>query len=305
MLKLPNTYTGRHPDLAPLIPALTWFYGTLAQGDEPMGRAANDNDEPYPLSVPDRDPKPDSAEKAIADYLAGGMRIATNTRAAVQIVKEINSEPELRGPFLVHAGSVTHIWGKRVTQDAAKAAPPSRSKAAKAARKADRERWSDYMGAQFSTPRKLLFKWRKKCPPIDWTQFKHVRGDVPFAEARAACGLAPSAQEPLGFPWKPHPSTLFRGIVTGRGGAPGYGQDGEPTEEQVRRAHDDDYAAAGFILDRIGLEQFGRAEPDHFETLLAAGTAGSMADLVASNDNGTGKRKFVRAAESLQRFLAA
>ncbi|MGV8955858.1 MAG: hypothetical protein ACOH2M_32495 [Cypionkella sp.] len=295
----------RHPDLAPLRTTLAWFYATLAHGDEPMGRAANDNGEKYTSSVPDRNPKPDSAEKAIADWHAGGMRTATKAGSTVQFVRIAKDEYERKRPE-VTVGTITHVWGKRVTQDAAKPAPPSRSKAAKAARKADQEWWTAEMGgAQFATPRKLLFKWRKKLPAIDWAAFAHVQGNVPFAEARAACGLPPALPLPLGFPYQPHPSALFRGRVTGRGSSPGYGQDGEPVETIVRRAHDDDYAAAGFIVDRIALSQFEVMHPEHFATLLTGATAGSMGDLVASNDNATGKRKLIRAGEALKLFLAA
>lgn len=305
MLKLPSTYTGRHSDLAPLMPALTWFFGTLAHGDEPLGRAANDDDEPYPSSVPDRDPKPPKAEEVIAAHMAGAVRVASVTKRAVQFTRNKDGEYDRRTPT-VHAGTITHIWGKRVTQDAATSVRPSEAKAAIAARHASLDWFC--IRLQAIPPQRLrrTFKRRKVQPAIDWTAFAHVRGDVPLDAARAACGLPAATSCPLpGLPFIPAPNLLFRGMVSGCGGNAGAGQDGEPSETLVRRARDDDYTAAGFIVDRIALRQFEHNEPDSYATLFAASSAGSMGDLVASNDNATGKRKLVRAAEALQTFLAA
>lgn len=305
MISLPNAYAGRHPDLAPLLPALAWFYGTLAHGDEPLGQAANDDGDPYPSSVPDRDPKPPKAEEIIAAYMAGALRFATETKRAVQFVRNKDGEYDRR-TSRVHAGSITHIWGKRVTQDAATAARPSEAKAAIAARKATLDWFCIKLGAIPPQRLRRTFKRRKVQPPIDWGSFAHVRGEVPIEIARSACGLPPVTACPLpGLPFLPTPSMLFRGMVSGRGGTAGIGQDGEPAETLVRRAKDDDYTAAGFIIDRLALGQFEQSAPEHYATLRDAAGAGSMGELVASNDNATGKRKLVRAAEALQTFLAA
>ncbi|WP_449396280.1 hypothetical protein [Devosia riboflavina] len=298
----------RHPDLAPLIPTLKWFYAALAVGDEPVGTGqshdAADQDLEYVPSVPDRNPKPIPAEKLIAAYMAEGLRFAEKEKSVVQFLQTARGEWERR-VFTVPAGAVTHVFGERVSQDAARTEPTSRAKAAVAAREKSVAWFCQKLNAVPPNTVRLSLRQPKVHAPIDWSSFAHVRGNVPFAEARSACGLAPAEKLPTGLPYTPPPHLLFKGMVTKHAGKAGYGADGEPAEKLVRTATDIDYPAADRLLDRLTLEQFERAQPDHHAVLSAVTTAGSMGDLVASNDNATGKRRLVRAAEALKLFLAA
>lgn len=299
---------GRHHDLAPIMSTLKWFYETYAVGDELTGTGQNydaaDQEVEFVPSVPDRNPKPIPAEKLIAAYMAEGLRFADKEKGVVQFVRTAKGEWERR-VFTVPAGAVTHVFGERVSQDAAKAERPSRAKAAVAARKKSVAWFCQKLDAIPPNSVRLSLRKLKVHAPIDWLRFAHVRGDVPFGEARSACGLAPAEKLPTGLPYMPPPHILFKGMVTKHAGKAGYGADGEPAEKMVRTATDIDYPAADRLVDRLTLEQFERAQPDHYAVLSAVTTAGSMGDLVAANDNKGGKRRLVRAAEALKLFLAA
>lgn len=299
----------RHPALAPLLPTLRWFYETMAVGDDLLGTGRSydeaDSDQEFVPSVADRNPKPIPAEEWIAAYLAEGLRFAEKEKGVVQFVQTSRGEWERR-VFTIPAGAVTHVFGQRVGQDAAEPERPSRARAAVAAREKSTLWFCQKLGAVPPGRVRLSLKRRRAATPIDWSQFSHVRGHVPIDEARAACGLPPRTECPLpGLPYQPAPQVLFRGLVTKHSGKAGFGGDGEPAENKVRTATDIDYPAVSRQIDRLTLQQFERAQPEHYSILSAVTTAGSMGDLVAANDNATGKRKLVRAAEALEIFLAA
>lgn len=293
-----TTYSGRHKDLQPLLPSLAWFYGALEHSDQPLGAAANDNDRP--TSVPDVDPKLDRAETLIAAHEAGAVRIAESGKWRAQYVR-IDGELEPR-VYWAPAGSITHIYGRRVAQEAGR--PRREEGAAAVARSEASVLWfcQKLIAVPSDRPQKS-FRRRKATPPIDWSQFSHVLGNVPLAEARAACGLPPADYSLLpGLPYQPEqPAQLFPGMTAGRGAR----TDGGGDHSRVHREDAETYAGDYAVVDRIAVAQFAAAEPDHYATLLSARAAGSMGDLIASNDNKGGKRLLTGAAEALQDFLAA
>ncbi|WP_332716671.1 hypothetical protein [Pelagibacterium mangrovi] len=321
----------RHNDLHPLVPALSWFYGTLDANPYPLGEAANDNDRP--ASVPDVNPLPQKAERylralpsptrvSVVSVRRGGRQISPPRRVPhwvrpvdsekpwgalkisdrakrFQQTVRVNGVDEVR-EYTVPAGAVTHVWGERVGQDAGRVREPENEKFISEA-EASRDWFCALLDVQPGGKKGKTLKRRKKLPPIDWSEFRHVRGDVPFHVARELSGLPPSTLCPPSLPWLPEPRRLFLGMLTGRGSR----ADGAGTASMVKRPRDDLYEAGGHVVDRIALEQFAEREPDAYRLLLSAGTASSMGSLVASNDNKTGKRSFRRAAEALQNFLAA
>lgn len=292
------TYSGRHKHLQPLLPTLAWFYGALEHSDQSLGAAANDNDRP--MSVPDVDPKLDRAETLINAHEAGAIHIAKAGKWRAQYVR-IDGELVPR-TYWAPEGAITHIYGRRVSQEAGR---PRREESAAAV---DRSKASVLWFCQklkavpSGRPRKSFHR-PKAAPPIDWSQFSHVLGHVPLAEARAACGLPPADRSLLpGLPYQPEqPAQLFPGMTAGRGAR----TDGSGDQSRVHREDPDTYAGDNEIVDRIATSQFAAAEPDHYAVLLSARHAGSMGDLIASNDNKGGKRLLTAAAEALEVFLAA
>lgn len=311
------------------MPTLSWFYATLDENPFPLGTAANDNDRP--MSVPDRNPLPQKAEAYLralppptrvslvsvrndgtqvspprrvphwkrpdgVQSTWGGFRIAERAKRGRQVVR-VDGVDEVR-EFRVPAGSITHVWGERITQDKAKEREPED---AKSIEEADRSRawFCRVLGATPGGKRSKTFKRRKQQRPIDWNEFAHVKGNVPFDDARAACDLPPADKLPKSLPWKPEPRRLFMGMLSGKGSR----ADGAGTPCTVKRPRDDIHDAGDHVVDRIALEQFEAREPEAYRLLLIAQTAGSMSDLVASNDNKTGKRAFQDAATKLLRFL--
>ncbi len=321
----------RHNDLHPLVPALSWFYGTLDANPYPLGEAANDNDRP--ASVPDVNPLPQKAERYLqalppptrvsvvsvrrggrqitpprrlphwvrpvdSEKSWGALKISDRAKRFQQTVR-VNGVDEFR-EYTVPAGTVTHVWGARITQESGREREPENEKYISEA-EASSDWFCALLDAQPGGKKGKSFKRRKMQEAIDWEQFKHVWGDVPFHVAREKCGLPPAVKCPPSLPWLPEPRRLFLGMLTGRGSR----TDGAGTASMVKRPRDDVYEAGGHVIDRIALEQFAEREPDAYRLLLTAQAAGSMGALVASNDNSTGKRKFRRAAEALQNFLAA
>jgi len=287
----------RHHDLAPLVPTLAWFYATLEAVPDLVGISANENDRP--ASVPDVNPELPKAEMLLADFEAGAVRFSDRSTWRMQFVR-VKGELEPRN-YYVPAGALTHIWGRPIAQEVGRERD-SEALAAVLARKKTVEWYCTKLRAIPPLKPRKSFRRRKPAPPVDWTQFAHVRGDVPLDKARAASGLPPLYDCALpGLPYAPEPSRLFLGLGAGRGSR----SDGEGTASHVKRPDPDAYTMDRVIIDRAALEQFRSTEPEHFATLLTARTAGSMSDLVASNDNATGKRRLSAAASALKDFLAA
>lgn len=286
----------RHPDLSRHLPALRWFVFASSLPDQPLGEAANDNDRP--TSVPDVNPTLPNAEELIADHDAGAVRVASSKTWRLQFIRNADGRLEPHY-YSVPAGAVTHIWGKAVTQAKGRRKPSEASEAVK--RRREQLEWfcRTLRAAPPGSPRKS-FKRRRHTDPIDWTQFAHVRGDVPFEAAREAAGLPPA--EYCSLPGLPYgdPAQAFNGLVAGKGAR---NQDFGGASLRVKRPPIDH--AESDIVDRMTLDAFRQLDPGSYSILENMMHIGSMGGLVASNDNASGKRALVRAASALEKFLAA
>ncbi|RDE10350.1 hypothetical protein [Pelagibacterium lacus] len=326
--RAPAPKPSRHPDFAEMLPALAWFYGALDANPLPLGEAANDNDRP--MSVPDVNPRPMKAETLLralptptrvsvvsvrrggkqvsparrvphwarpagSEYW-GAFRISTRSRRLQQVVR-VNGVDEFR-EYSVPAGTVTHVWGERVGQDAGRAREPENEKYITEA-ESSRQWFCDWLDCQPGRNIPKSLKRRKFTGPIDWDRFRFARGNVPFHLARELCGLPPATMCPPALPWRPeHPRELFAGMLTGRGSR----ADGAGTASRVKRPRDDTQEAGDHVLDRLAIDVFAEREPEEYGVLLAMKAAGSMGALVASNDNATGKRAALKAAAALSAF---
>lgn len=300
-----SVYTGRHADLAPFLPALARFYAAFDFKPDLLGKAANDN-----ASVPaviDRrfDTDGSYCRDLLKAWDAGKVTVADREHKRLQFVL-IKGALEPR-TYSVPAGAITHVWGRQVSQELG-SNHQSKGKAALAVEARSTEWFCRVLNAEphHNIPKTL--KRRKKAPPIDWDEWSgKVGGHVPLDEARAACGLPVVHNYPQrpGLPYCA-PRDIFAGLVAGRGShSGGSGLQGDGNMTAVRRPDPDAFTEAEAILEHSLTEKFGRAYPDHHSTLVAAANVGSMGDLVGSNDNSTGKRRFRKAALAWHEFSAA
>lgn len=323
----PAPKPSRHPDFAEMLPALAWFYGAIDANPFPLGEAANDDDRP--MSVPDVNPLPIRTETylralppptrvSVVSVRRGGrqvspprrvphwarstgaenwgaFRISVRPRRMQQTVR-INGVDEIR-EYRVPAGTVTHVWGERVVQDAGRVRDPESEKVVTEAKKS-REWFCDVLDCEPGRDIPKSLKRRKFTEPIKWEKLRFARGNVPFHIARELCGLPPSTMCPPSLPWRPEPRQLFMGMLTGRGSR----ADGTGTASRVKRPRDDVPSAGDHVLNRMAIEVFAEREPAAYRLLLVAQAAGSMGALVPSNDNKVGKRAFRSAAEKLNSF---
>ncbi|MBJ3783855.1 hypothetical protein [Devosia sediminis] len=297
-----SAYTGRHADLFPLLPALARFYAAFDYRPDLLGTAANDN-----AKVPavlDRRFDTDGAYCAdlLKAWSAGKVQIASQEHRRVQFVLE-NGKLEPR-TYTVPAGAITSIWGRQVIQEMGDTRK-SKSEAALDAEARSTAWFCCVLNAEQHNSVPKTLRRREKAPPIDWTEWSaKVGGHVPLDQARASCGLPVRHNYPQrpGLPYCA-PREIFSGLVAGRGSSSSGGDDSD--EHAARRPDPEAFTASEAILEHALTEQFREAFPYHYATLATAANVGSMGDLVASNDNGTGKRRFRSAAEAWQEFLAS
>lgn len=301
-----SAYTGRHSDLVPLLPALARFYAAFDFKPDLLGKAANDNGKV--LAVIDRRPMTDEAycQDLLRAQEAGKITLASTSHQRVQFLLVDGAlEPRM---YVVQKNAITHVWGKPVTQEIGQARV-SKNEAAIAAEGLSLAWFCKVLRAAPNNGIGKTLRRRAKAPAIDWTEWADkVGGHVPLDQARAACGL-PIVHNYPQLPCLPYgapPRELFASLVSGRGPrSGGSGLEGDGNMSAVRRPDPDAFSDAEAILEHSLTRRFGEVHPEHFATLAAAANAGSMGDLVAANDNGTGKRKFRRAAEAWQEFSAA
>jgi hypothetical protein len=298
-------YSGRHADLVPLLPALARFYSAFDHKPDLLGRAANDYS-----SVPAvMDRRFDTDEAYCLDLLkaweAGKVAVAASEHKRLQFVLTKGAlEPR---SYSVPAGAITHVWGRQVSQELG-SNHQSKSKAALKVEERSTDWFCRVLNAEPHQNIPKTLKRRKKAPPIDWAEWSDkVGGHVPLDEARAACGLPVVHNYPQrpGLPYC-SPRAIFAGLVSGRGPTSfGSGDEGDGNMAGIRRPDPDVFTEAEAILEHSLTERFGEGYPGHYATLRAATNVGSMGDLVAANDNKTGKRRFRAAAEAWQEFSAS
>ncbi|ODT69038.1 MAG: hypothetical protein ABS75_18475 [Pelagibacterium sp. SCN 63-23] len=224
----------------------------------------------------------------------GPFRFATARGKGTQFTRVKGKDTAV--PVPIHLGSITHEHGRRVGQDNARNRPEESARAV--TERAESLRWfCSALGAVPARPPKPAY--RKRQPPIDWKEFAHVRGGVPLEQARASSGLPPADRCHLpGLPICPAPSRLFVGLISGM-------SSGDGAKSSVRRPAAPGYTTEDMVADKQLRERFRDVHPEHAALLDIAATAGSMSDLVASNDNKAGKRRLAAATAALEIFLAA
>lgn len=320
-----NTGTA-HRDLAQYRAEIAWWL--RADAPPPIG-AANDNDALGDAMVMDRNPKPHEdgddlvrfsqvnggrreTDAATGSITHGGLRFSAVPRRATEYV-QVDGEMVDR-VFRVPVGTLTHLsddgihW-YRVRPEAPKIRVDESSRAT-SARLLSRRWYSELLGAALPHGKKRRGPRRHvREMPEAWGEFwaKHpnLHGEVDLASARAAYGLAPAPKPMAGLPWKPEPCELFWSLRGNGKGAAGFDDDADDQTNRVRAAADHDYGPEDWIADRQMKMRFRQLHPSHAQVIDRLPDARCVADLVAGNDNGAGKRQLKTALAALKSFLAA